>query len=144
MASPAPADRPPTLTLGPGASQARRALGPIAWAVLECVATGAVERGDQTVSHQSVRGLADSLGLAKDTVARALRRLAADQLLAYVSNRGHDGRFGTCHYRLTIPAGVFHGVRTDTSTSASRTPKRSSHHPPGTQLSLIDPPSPDA
>lgn len=144
MASPAPADRPPTLTLGPGASQARRALGPIAWAVLECVATGAVERGDRTVSYQSVRGIADSLGLAKDTVARALRRLAADQLIAYVSNRGQDGRFDTCHYRLTVPVDVFHRVCTGTSTLASRTPDRSSHHPPATQLPLIDPPSPDA
>lgn len=94
MASPAPADPSPTLTLGPGACRARRALGPIAWAVLECLATGWAQHKHDTVSHQSVRGIAEALGVAKDTVARALRRLAGEQLVAYDASRGHDGRFG--------------------------------------------------
>jgi len=100
----------PPLSLGPEAITVRRAVGPIAWAVLECVAASAIRRDDETVSYESARGIAGTLGLAKDTAARALRRLAAAQLVTYVPSRGDNGRFGTSHYRLTLPTDVFNIV----------------------------------
>jgi hypothetical protein len=145
MAPPTPADRPPSLTLGPAAFRIRRAVGPIAWAVLECVAAGSVESGADTVSHQSVRGVAEALGLAKDTVARALRRLAAERLVAYVGARSRDGRFGESHYRLTLPADLFLDLCAPASTQTtpdkppSTTPDRPSRRLLATQLSPIDP-----
>jgi hypothetical protein len=109
--------------------------------VLECVAAGAVRRGADTVSHQSVRGVSEALGLAKDTVARALRRLASERLVAYVGGRGRDGRFGESHYRLTFPSDLFVGLCVPTPAPTSRTPDHASHRPLATQLSLIDRPS---
>ena len=51
--------------------------------------------------------IAAALGLAKDTVARALRRLADADLVTYVPGRTDDGRFAPSHYRLTLPPDVF-------------------------------------
>ena len=76
-----------TLTLGPAAPSMRRAVGSIAWCVLEHLAETAEDRGGDTVSYESVRGAAGALGLAKDTVARALRRLADADLVTYVPGR---------------------------------------------------------
>ena len=104
---PAAPDLDRALTLGPAAASVRREVGPIAWAVLECLATAAEDRSGVTVSYVSVRGVAGELGLAKDTVARALRRLAAQRLVTHVPARDDDGRFGSSHYRLTIPPDVF-------------------------------------
>jgi hypothetical protein len=95
------------LILGRQAPSLRRRIGPVAWAVLECLAEHAVERGDVTVSRRSVRGLADDLDLSKDSVARALQRLRRDGLVAHVGDRGGDGRFGRGHYVLSLPADVF-------------------------------------
>jgi DNA-binding transcriptional MocR family regulator len=105
--------------------------------VLECLAANAVEHAGETVSHESVRGIADSLGLAKDTVARAIRRLAAEQIVVYVAGRGHDGRFGPSHYRLTLPSDLFVSRYTD-STSVPPEPIRHSRRPRPAQLSLLD------
>jgi hypothetical protein len=133
-----PADGSVTLALGPGAPVVRRAVGPVAWAVLECVAASAIRDGDPTVSHESVRGIADSLGLAKDTVARSLRRLADAHLVDHVAARERDGRFGESHYRLSLPSDLFVGVVTPIATQ--QPPKRdlSSRSPRPAQLSLID------
>ncbi len=139
MAPPAPTDRPPCLTLGPSAFRIRRLVGPIAWAVLECVAADAVKCGADTVSYQSVRGVAEALGLANDTVARALRRLASERLVAYVEGRRQDGRFGGSHYRLTVPADLFLDLRSPPRMPSSTPPDRPSHRPLAIQLSLIDP-----
>ena len=137
-----PSDHTEPLTLGPAASSMRRDVGPIAWSVLECVAAAGIERAGGTVSFTSVRGVADELGLAKDTVARALRRLADEQLVDYVPARAHDGRFGPSHYRLTIPPDVF--LREAAARSApaphpglSRPARRSRP----AQLSLLEAPS---
>jgi DNA-binding transcriptional MocR family regulator len=136
--TPLTADRSSGLTLGHGASRARRGLGPIAWAVLECVAESAATRAGETVSYESVRGLADSLGLAKDTVARALRRLAAEQLVTYVASRDIDGRFGPSCYQLTFPPDLFLGLTTPATTAAPPKPIRPKRHAQPTQLSLMD------
>jgi hypothetical protein len=134
-------DHRPLLTLGSAAPDVRRSVGPIAWAVLECLAASCVDREGETVSYESVRGIADSLDLAKDTVARALRRLVAEQFVTYVASRADDGRFGSSHYRLTLPHDLF-ALSVEESTPAP--PKRNSHsrrqstRPRPSQLSLID------
>ena len=130
------------LTLGPAANTMRRDLGPIAWAVLECVAAAAVDHAGVTVSYISVRGVADELGLAKDTVARALRRLADEQLVAHVPARADDGRFGPSHYRLTIPPDVFIREAASPSAPALRpAPGRPARPSRPAQLSLLEAPS---
>jgi hypothetical protein len=138
----APLDHTEPLTLGPAASSMRRDVRPIAWTVLECVAAAGIERAGGTVSFTSVRGVADELGLAKDTVARALRRLADEQLVGYVPARAHDGRFGTSRYRLTIPLDVFLPAASILSAPAQRSktgrPARPSRP---AQLSLLEAPS---
>jgi hypothetical protein len=95
------------LILGPLAPRLRRRIGPVAWAVLECLAEHAVVHADLTVSCRSVRGLADELDLCKDSVAGALQGLRRDGLVAHVGDRSDDGRFGRGHYVLSLPAGVF-------------------------------------
>ena len=86
----------------------------------------------------SVRGLAAALGLANDTVARALRRLDAAGLLHHESDRASTGRFGSGRYVLTLPADVFDLTAdpqrvTPTLTSKKRHAERS----PGQQLALL-------
>ena len=141
MSSLAPTDHRPLLTLGPAAPDVRRTVGPIAWAALECLAASCVDRDGETVSYESVRGLADSLDLAKDTVARALRGLIAQQFVTYVASRADDGRFGSSHYRLTLPLDLF-AESIHESTPAPPKPnshsRRQSSRPRPSQLSLID------
>lgn len=144
MPPPALTDPSAALTLGPASDRVRRTVGPIAWAVLECLGTSAVEETDVVVSHGSVRGIATSLGLAKDTVARALRRLDAEQLVTHVASRDGDGRFGTSHYRLDLPAELF--LRPTTSVASKRRPTTPAQRPrqrPRGQLSLFEDHTPD-
>lgn len=131
-----------SVVLGPAAASVRRTVGPIAWVVLELLAETSVEIAGQTVSHESVRGLADALDLAKDTVARALRRLAGAGLVAYVASRSDGGRFGPSHYRLTLPPDLFVDLPPGRPPTERKRPVRSPRQPdPSTaaQLSLIDP-----
>ena len=137
-----PSDHSRPLTLGPDAGLMRRDLGPIAWAVLECVAAGAIENADHTVSYVSVRGVAGELDLANDTVARALRRLADKQLVAYVPARARDGRFAPSRYRLTIPSDVFLRAAASPSSRDPRPkPGRPARPSRPAQLSLLEAPS---
>jgi DNA-binding IclR family transcriptional regulator len=129
------------VAVGSGASSIRRAVGPTAWAVLECLAEFAVVHGDEAVSHQSVRGLSSELNLAKDTVARAVRRLVDEQLVSYVARRNAGGRFGPGYYRLDLPHDVLVPVEAfaHSSTPPPRArATRSRHTTNSVQLSLID------
>jgi DNA-binding MarR family transcriptional regulator len=132
-----PTDHRPLLSLGSAAPDVRRAVGPTAWAVLECLAGSCVDRAGETVSYESVRGIADSLDLAKDTIAGAVRRLSARGLVMYVASRADDGRFGSSHYRLTLPRDLF-VESIHESTPAPPKPKSQSTRPRPLQLSLID------
>jgi hypothetical protein len=126
------------MTFGPSAADIRRRLGPIAWVVLECLAESAVDCAGESVSFASVRGIADSLGVAKDTVARAFRRLAAAQLLVYVASRHDDGRFGPSHYLLSLPPNLFGRCPTALPTASIAKPARRSNGQKSVQLSLVD------
>jgi DNA-binding transcriptional ArsR family regulator len=131
-----------TLTLGPAVAATRRAVGPIAWVVLEHLASTAELRAGQTVSHESIRRIAAALDLAKDTIARAIRRLADAGLVEFVPSRADDGRFAPSRYRLTLPAELFVDLPTEHRVSNPHRPNRSPLRPnpsTSTQLSLIDP-----
>jgi hypothetical protein len=130
-----------TLTLGPAAPTTRRAVGSIAWCVLEHLAENAEDRAGATVSYESVRSAAGAVGYANDTVARALRRLADAGLITYVPSHSVNGRFSSSHYRLTFPADVFIGLPVPTPAASANRDRRSSsrqHPADATQLSLID------
>jgi DNA-binding IclR family transcriptional regulator len=126
------------MTFGPSASVIRRRLGPIAWAALECLAGSAVDCAGESVSFASVRGIATELGLAKDTVARALRRLADEELAIYVASRHRDGRFGPSHYLLSFPSNLFGRCPTVVLSASIVKPARRSNGQSPVQLSLID------
>lgn len=78
-----------------------RRLGPTAWAVLEVLrARSAVgERGERIV-EVSIRGLAVDLGLAKNTVHRALALLRRCGLIDARQTRTSAGTFSRGYYVL--------------------------------------------
>ncbi len=63
------------IVLGPRAHELRDYVGSTAWAVLEEMMQRSTGAGDHVVAQVSIRSLASSRGLAKDTVNRAVRRL---------------------------------------------------------------------
>jgi DNA-binding IclR family transcriptional regulator len=95
------------MMLGSAAPWVRRTVGPVAWAVLEVLAERSERDRGRTMSQCSVRGLAGELGLANDTVARAMRRLGDVGLLYHESDREASGRFASGRYVLTLPPDVF-------------------------------------
>jgi DNA-binding transcriptional ArsR family regulator len=92
-----------SLVLGCDCGLWRRRLGPIAWSVLEeLVSIG--EGSDGVVwANVSVRMLAVRLGLSKDTVNRAIRRLErAGLVVPGQVGHGDRGRFTTPSYRVEL------------------------------------------
>jgi DNA-binding IclR family transcriptional regulator len=120
------------VVVGPAARDVVVRLGPVAWVVLERIVQQAIADGDELVGCASVRSLAAELGLAKDTVARAVRRLRRAGLVEFVGERFERGS-----YRLTVPHDVLH---VEGSAPANRSPR--SRHRLDTsslsQLSLLD------
>ncbi len=137
------------MTLGDAAPWLRRSVGPTAWVVLEALAEHAVVDADSTMSYRSVRDLAAELGLANDTVARALRRLTDQHLVEHRRARSDVGRFAAGHYLLTLPPEAITPTpphhpeppsprptpRRTTTTTPNR---RTTHHE---QLDLLHPPT---
>ena len=70
------------VVIGAASRELRRRLGPTAWIVLEEMLVGSVETAGECTAGVSIRGLALSLGIAKDTPARAIRRLRNVELLS--------------------------------------------------------------
>jgi DNA-binding IclR family transcriptional regulator len=87
-------------------------VGPTAWFVLEALAAEAKAIGSQVDVECNTRGLAEIVGLSKDTVARAMRRLAAAGIVARVDRRNYrTGQFASTTYVVDLAAA---GVRVDT------------------------------
>lgn len=83
--------------------QARRRLGPTAWAVLEDVALDAyLDDHARLVAVTSVRRVALQLGISKDTAARALLRLADAGLVERQSRRDESGTFSASVYVVCL------------------------------------------
>lgn len=81
----------------------RRRLGPTAWVVLETLlarSTGPVERCEAIAT---TRTLANDLGLAKDTVARALVKLRRAGVVNARQTRAAAGTFTTGSYVIVVP-----------------------------------------
>jgi DNA-binding IclR family transcriptional regulator len=111
----------------------RRSLGPIAWVVLEELASTSSRRTE--VVSTNVRDLAEALGLNKDTVSRALNRLIGAGMLVRRHQPVVAGRFGPGSYQLRLPP----GLRVETEEPPRRTPATPPQPTRTTsQLSLID------
>ncbi len=84
----------------------RRQLGVLAWAALEDLALAAHPSDQGWVAPIGVRDIARSLGVAKDTAARAVHILSSARLVVF--ERGVAGRDGRPRsgYRLQLPNGV--------------------------------------
>jgi hypothetical protein len=94
------------------AEAVRSAIGPTAWFVLEALAAEATSTGPRVELECNTRGLAERVGLSKDTVARAMRRLAAAGLVARVDRRDYrTGQFASSTYVVDLDVA---GVRVDT------------------------------
>jgi DNA-binding transcriptional MocR family regulator len=71
--------------------------------VLEEMMERSTGPGVELVSVVSIRAMASSLGLAKDTVARAVRRLRDFGVIEAVQARSESGVFEAGSYRLDVP-----------------------------------------
>ena len=92
-----------SVVIGPASTELCRAVGPASWAVLIEMMQRSAGDGDQVIAQVSVRSLASSLGLAKDTVARAVRRLRDLGVIVAVQARSASGVFDAGSYRLAVP-----------------------------------------
>lgn len=93
-----------TIELGPAAHELRRHVGPTAWVVLEEMLQRSTGDDGHVVAGVSIRSLASSLGLAKDTVNRAVGRLRDLGVIEAVQARARSGVFDAGSYRLVVPA----------------------------------------
>jgi len=82
-----------TIVLGPRAHELRSHLGTTAWAVLEEMLERSTGDGGRAVAQVSIRSLAASLGLDKDTIGRAVRRLCDLGVIDVVQARAATGVF---------------------------------------------------
>ena len=111
------------IVLAADSAEWRRQLGPTAWVVFEELILASEETGDGCVASVSIRTLADRLGLAKDTVARALGRLRRVGLVIARQSRTDAGVLATGCYVLTVPASI---TFCDHTPAAPPTPRSSS------------------
>jgi DNA-binding transcriptional ArsR family regulator len=130
-----PCDDGRQVVLAPESLELRRQLGPSAWVVFEELLLTSTGPADCRVASVSVRTLASHLGLAKDTVARALIRLRRAGLVTAVQTRGSSGVFGAGSYALTVPDTITFAHHAATAT-ANATPRSPSARRPIAQLSL--------
>jgi DNA-binding IscR family transcriptional regulator len=121
------------LRLAANSVELRRVLGPTAWAVFEELLLVSTSTPDGRQASMSVRSLAQRLGLAKDTVARALTRLRRAGLVTPIQSRTSAGAFGAGSYLLTIPD----SITIQAVSRLARASRRSrSPQPRGSQLAL--------
>jgi DNA-binding transcriptional MocR family regulator len=104
--------------------------------VLEEMMERSTGNGDHVVAQVSIRSLASSLGFAKDTVARALRRLSDVGVIEAVQVRASSGVFEARSYRLAVPA-RFVSVACPSQPSVAPSSSRSSARCSSGQLSLL-------
>jgi DNA-binding transcriptional ArsR family regulator len=106
--NPSPAESPGRrVVLDADSGHLRRVLGPTAWVVLEELILRSSGTDERSEAQVSVRALAASLGLAKDTVGRALQRLRAAGLVASCEQRRERaGTFDAGTYVIDLPLGI--------------------------------------
>ncbi len=94
------------LVVTAGSVELRRQLGPTSWVVFEELVLVSTGTGGGCVASVSIRALAGRLGLAKDTVARAIARLRRAGLVTGHQSRTDSGVYATGSYTLTIPSSI--------------------------------------
>lgn len=119
-----------TIKLGPAAHELRRHVGPTTWVVLEEMLQRSTGDGDDVVAQVSIRALASSLGLAKDTVARAVGRLRDLGVIEAVQARARSGVFDAGSYRLAVPAGCLSPAGPSQPSALSPAPRPCCAAPP--------------
>jgi DNA-binding transcriptional MocR family regulator len=126
-----------TIVLGPKAHELRAYVGSTAWAVLEEMMQRSTGDADHVIAQVSIRSLASSLGLAKDTVNRAVRRLRDLGVIAAVQARAESGVFEAGSYRLAVPVACISVVCPSQPSVAASAPRPSSARRSSGQLSLL-------
>ena len=112
-----------TIVVGPAAPELRRYVGPTSWVVLEEMMQAATGPADLLVAEVSIRSLAASLGLAKDTAARAVRRLRDVGVIEVEQRRSERGVFQAGVYRLIVPTSCLAVVASTTQQSRTSSTK---------------------
>lgn len=130
----------------PASAHLRRVLDAGTWVLLEELLARSVGDTESSATTASIRDLAGSLGVAKDTIGRAVARLRSHGLLTVEQSRAGDGVFASTTYRISVPADMF-DLTADTMPAAvpdvciaapeKRAAKRS-HLVDDWQLSLLD------
>jgi DNA-binding transcriptional MocR family regulator len=134
-----------TIVLGPAAHELRRHVGPTAWVVLEEMLQRSTPSGAHVVAEVSIRSLGSSLGLAKDTVARAVRRLRELGAIESHQVRTSAGVFDAGSYRVTVPAVCLSPAGSSEPSALSPAPRASCAAPPSApRASSAARPSPSA
>ena len=85
------------------ASALRRDLGPTSWMMLEELLLRSTGPADACVACVSIRALAASLGLAKDTAGRAIHRLRDAGIVRVAQKRTVAGIFDSGTYLIAVP-----------------------------------------
>ena len=125
-----------SVTVLPGAAHLRRVVGPTAWVVLETLLQDAEPTSsDEYVAHRSIRDLAAEIGLAKDTVARAIRALREVGLISHAQCRTGAGTFDPGRYAISLPNDVI--TTSAAITLALSAASRSTSRATTAQLSLV-------
>jgi DNA-binding transcriptional ArsR family regulator len=122
----------PSVVVGGAASELRRALDPTSWMVLEELLLCSTGPAGGCVARVSVRALAASLGLSKDTVGRAIRRLRDAGLVTVAQQRTDAGIFDTGTYVIAVPD----CIAVHASTQTSKPPRARVDRRQFSQLSL--------
>ena len=103
--------------------------------MLETALAVAQTSGTEPVAAVSVRQLADALGLARGTAARALLVLRRAGLLTPKQSRESNGAFACGEYMIDVPSHVLAFAETTHTTAAAHRARRVSS--PVEQLSLL-------
>lgn len=114
------------LVLDAASLELRRRLGATAWLVFEELLLASTGPPGACEAEVSVRVLAGRLGLAKDTVARALVRLRREGLVTAQQTRTVGGVFATGRYRLHLPDSITCTDHTTTTTATANGSRSSS------------------
>jgi DNA-binding transcriptional regulator YhcF (GntR family) len=115
-----PADAHAHVVLDAGSLELRRRLGPTAWMVFEELLCSSAATDHERHASVPIRALAVRLGLAKDTVARAINRLKRAGLVTATRPRTSTGMFTAATYTMTIPDSIIVTNATRSSLSISR------------------------
>jgi hypothetical protein len=126
------------LVLTDSAFVVRGRLEPVAWMVLEELALRAAVVDGLVVAEVGARSVGEALGRSKDSVARALRHLAAEGLVERIGERGEvSGRFAGVRYIVDLPAAGL-------ALPGERVPVRVAVSPPAVDAHQVVDPSPTA